>query len=517
MSTTPTAADADAPQPPAHYAERADRGDFTWLEDAIEDYLGILVTAPQRRICRALVEHPKLLVITANGLGKSYILAAITIVWLLVRYPAVSFATSGTEKKMRRTYCKPVENLHQNARIPLPGEYKSRPERIEFDDDPEHFFEATSPKDAGELEGVHTAYTLAIIEEADKKDVDREVLDAMDSLVTDEQDRIIAIANPPKDETDVVADLQQPESQWEVLEFSSFESHNVQVELGAVNGEKIDGLATLWKIKEDWEDYNNREWPGVETALEWSDPASDEFKDDLDERWYRRRMGIIPPANATIHRPIYLNDVKAAWKRDPAPGQEPPSGIGIDVARSGDRTVLIGAYQDDSLRVHYEAQGTDHVVQEDRLRDVLTDWPNRQTAIDAVGEGSALADNLRQAYPDVRRFKAGKTAATETEYKDCWAEGLAVLGEWLEDGVAIAHRKLREELLVAARVVEFEEKFYASHGDGGAEVLVASPKDEIKERLERSPDYLDAALQAVLAAEDLLPEPDDGPSGSGTW
>jgi hypothetical protein len=515
MSSTAPSPQVDAPKRPSHYAERANEGDVRWLEDAIEDYLGLTVTAPQREICRAVVRHPKTLVVTANGLGKSYILAAITIVWLLVRYPAVSFATSGTEKKMKRTYCKPIESLHKNGRIPLPGTYKSRPERIEFDDDPEHFFEATSPEDAGELEGVHAAYTLAIIEEADKKDVDHEVLDSMDSLVVDEQDRIIAIANPPRDETDVVADLMEPNSQWEVLRFSSFESHNVQVELGNVPGEKIDGLATLWKIKEDWVEYNNREWPGVETAKAWSDPDHPEFRDDLDERWYRRRAGIVPPATATVHRPIYLEDVDDAWEREPTQRSYHPKGSGIDVARSGDRTVLASVHGD-AIEVHYEAQGTDHTAQESRLRDVLDDYRNHPTAIDAVGEGSGLADRLCQAYPEAERFKAGQTAATEAEYKDCWAEGLAVLGEFLADGGCIDHRKLREELLVAARVVEFEERFYASHGDDGEDVLKATPKDRIKEQLGRSPDYLDAALQAVLAAKGLLPEPDRA-SGTGTW
>lgn len=491
MSTVPES--SGAPRRPSHYAERADRGDETWLEDAIEAYLGIEVTEAQRRICRSVASNRRTLVITANGLGKSYILAAIAVIWLVVRYPAVSFATSGTEKKMRRTFCKPVENLHDNAVVPLPGTYKSRPERIEIDGEPEHFFEAASPKDADELEGVHTAYTLAIIEEADKPAVDEEVLDSMRSLVTDEQDRMVAIANPPKDEANSIVPLMES-SKWDVIEFSSFQSHNVQVELGEVDGEKIDGLATLTKIQDDWEEYNDEAWPGVDAARKSHE------RDDLDERWYRRRLGVMPPDTASAHRPFTVSNVEAAWERDVDAPRE-PAGVGIDVARTGgDQTVLAGVHGD-QLRIHHAERGANHRDQEEALRGVLDGWPEVEAAVDAVGEGSGLADALQEAYPNVARFNAGATPADETEFYDNWTAGLHALGEWLEAGGSIQDPRLREELLVAARVVEFDEKFYASRGRDGAEVLKASSKSDVKDRLDRSPDYLDAAYMAVLAAD----------------
>ncbi len=87
----------------------------------------------------------------------------------------------------------------------------------------------------------------------------------MGSLVTDERDRTIAIANLPDDEINVVYDLMN-DSEWETIQLSSFESHNVQIELGEIDGETIDGLATLHKIKKDWRRYNALEWPGVEAA-----------------------------------------------------------------------------------------------------------------------------------------------------------------------------------------------------------------------------------------------------------
>ncbi|GGM64369.1 hypothetical protein J2752_000443 [Halarchaeum rubridurum] len=523
MSSTTSASSTARPKRPSHYAERARAGDETWLEDCIEDVLGLRVSDAQREICRSVASNQKTLVVTANGLGKSYILAAIANAWLYVLYPATVLATSGTEKKMKRTFCKPVEALHDSALdgAGLPGEFKHRPERIDFPDDPEHWFEATSPQDAGELEGVHSAYHLSIIEEADKDDVDAETVDAMDSLVTDERDRMIAIANPPVDETNIVADLLDKPT-WNDVSFSSFASHNVQVELGEAEGPQIDGLATLWKIKEDWREFNEEDWPGVEEARTVSDPTSPEFRDNLDQRWYRRRAGVIPPAGASANRPWTVDDVKAAWERAPSSTRVTPYGTGIDFARAGDETVVASIHADRCV-VHYAESGTNHTQQESRIRHGhgefggLDDYPAHPGALDAVGEGSGIADRLCQAYPDFHRFNAGQTADDDVEYKDCWTEALAVFGRWLKEGGCIQDRDLYEQALVAARVVEYEEKFYASHGDDGAEVLVATSKQAIKDQLDgsRSPDYLDAAIMAAFAAEGK--RAGGGTSGTGVW
>jgi len=256
-----------------HYGERARRQDETWLEDAIEDYLDVTVTKPQREICRAIVGNEKVLVQTANGIGKSFILACICVVWLVAHYPAAVLATSGTYPKLKRTFCKPVENLHNTALdgVGLPGTYKRSPPRIEIDGEPNQYFEAASPTDAGELEGVHSGYVLGIIEEADKDDVTEATFEAMESLVSDQRDRLVAIANPPEDETNSLQRLYDDPT-WSVVRFSSFSSHNVQHRLEPGDDGLIDGLATLWKVKDDWESYVGEEWPGVDRARELSDP-----------------------------------------------------------------------------------------------------------------------------------------------------------------------------------------------------------------------------------------------------
>lgn len=484
--------------PPAHFAKRADENDETWIEDAIEAYLGLRLGPKQREICRSVVNHEQTAVVGANGTGKTYITAAITLVWQTVRYPAITFGTSGTGKKLYRTLCRPIDKLHTTALEGhgLPGEFKQQPPRIDYDD-PEHYFEASSPQDTGELEGAHNAFTLAIIEETDKDDVTAETVDAMRSLIPDwEYGRMLAVGNPPHDESNCFADLIDDRSGWHVIHISSFDSWNVLVETGAAEGPTIDGMATLSTLEKDWADYHDEDWPGIEQAQAWSDPDSPAFRDDLEERWYRRRAGIMPPGDASVHRPLHPSTVEAAYDPGATPQRETPTALGVDVARSSDDTVAVGPH-DEHLVVEYEQQGTDHTEQEQELAERIRPCPPLDIAVDAVGEGSGLADGLNNRFGDVTRFKNQATAVRETEYDDRWSESLALFADFLEAGGVIANQDLYEQAKVAARTVTWDTQFIGSRGEDGAEVLSATPKDEVKDRLGRSPDHLDAALMAV--------------------
>jgi hypothetical protein len=137
------------------------------------------------------------------------------------------------------------------------------------------------------------------------------------------------------------------------------------------------------------------------------------------------------------------------------------------------------------------------------LRNILEDFDDLESvtiAIDAVGEGSGLADRLQHRYPDVCRFKAGSAAAQADEFRDKWAEALADFGNFLGDSGSFNDRRLREELLVAARTITFEERFLSSRGRNGSTVLQASKKSAVKANLGRSPDFLDASIMAIWAS-----------------
>jgi hypothetical protein len=194
--------------------------------------------------------------------------------------------------------------------------------------------------------------------------------------------------------------------------------------------------------------------------------------------------------------------VQAAWER-PHPEYEQPEthrlGTGVDVARSGADFTIAGTALGDRFDIRFEEAGDDHTRQRDDIQAEYRDDRPHPIAVDAIGEGSGLADMLAELFEGVVRFGNGNEAIASRAYYGYWEEGLDLLGDWLAAGGSIEDRDLKEELLLAARMVEFEERHYASRGCEVAKATAS--KDDLKQRLGRSPDRLDAALMAVWARE----------------
>lgn len=538
MSTT-----KPSPMGPSNtYTEGADR----YVRFA-EDVLGVRLAATQKRILRSLAENKRTLVVSGNGPGKSYGVAIAVDAFMCTNTDATGLGTSGSYSQFIDGMWRPMKNLFEKAqeRYRIPGKaLTGQQPRLEIDDD--WFFRVVAPRDPGDLEGRHAEQTIVVIEEADKKYITDKHFSSSRSTVTSAEDRMLAVANPPEDETGVVYQKMQSD-QWNVIQFSSFESHNVRVDAGELDDDLLPGLVDLPTIAEDWEEWHDDPWPQVlqaypadelgepypgadvlterveqgalnrERLLEWLRPGYEiartahEDRNDLAVDWYRRRAGVIPKEGAAAYRPFYIDDVKKAVDENARPPNPTPLlGIGIDVARKGgDKTVYRRLYP--SYTDAEEWSDTRHPDNEAKIRDLLDDEPTLPPiAIDAVGEGSGLADDLQEAYPDVHRFKNGTkpdTDAGQDEYYDKWTEGLAALGDRLS-GLAVGQRgdtTIREELFAAARVIEFEENRRRS-GD----VIQATPKADVKERLGHSPDSFDGLVMAAWAAGDNVED------GSGT-
>jgi len=464
------------------------------------EVLGIQLAAQQERILRALASNQRTVIMSGNGPGKSFGVAIAKLAFLITNPGATVLGTSGSYSQYVDAVWRPFKQLHARLEDRLPVDLGTPNDggqpSLELDTD--WFAKVVSPRDPGDLEGRHAEAVLAVIEEADKDYIGEEHFDSAGSSITDDNDRMLAICNPPRDESNAVYERLES-NRWKTIQFSTLESHNVRIDAGEVDVPKIPGITDLNTVREDWVAWNGESWPGIEQARTWSDPNADAFREDLDERWYRRRAGVMPPTAAAAHRPIERSEVKAAWERSPGTVTEEPQASAVDVARSGaDDTVAASVYEQ-RLPIRYEQPGDSHTAQRDDLTDEFGPDDDHPIAVDALGEGSGLADMLEERFPEVIRFGAGNEPADTSAYYSCWEEGLDLLGDWLANGGSINDRKLYEELLIVARAVEFEERHYASRG---TEVLKATAsKSDIKDRLGRSPDRLDAAYMAVWARD----------------
>lgn len=530
---------------PSDYTKGKDR-----YVNFAEDFLDLRLSEEQKEVLRTVATNQRTLIWGANGPGKSFVTAVLKLGFIFTNPDSIALGTSGSFQQYEDTMWRPLKDMYKQAKqkYGLPGRAKGGNRPI-LEIDEEWYAKIVSPRDTGELEGRHGSDVLVIIDEADKKFVTKDHFDSAGSSITDLNDKMVAVCNPPEDETNVVAKKRE-DPRWEVVDLSAFDSHNAKVDAGVINDKRIPGMTDLITIASDWEAWNNREWPladeqyphgdwpgmpEVQSKLDsgiikrsdlvsWLAPgfkvAKEAHKrfDTLDQRWYIRRAGVIPPEGAAAHRPIETEDVKAAWQRStPQLVSSSPRSVGIDVARSGDRTVMFGEHNG-VLKKHYSERGANH---EEQKKDVvdgtattpgLHEWAEPEVAVDK-GYAPGFHDYVNDRVPNVVDFQNGTKPIELTRWYDKWAESLYHFGQWLDSGGVINDPELREEAMVASRVIKFSVRTLNSRGEDGAEVFEATSKEKIKEELGHSPDHLDAALMAIWR---LRTDPAPSEVGS-TW
>jgi len=467
---------AETPPRPKHY--KPGKGPDRYAR-FVSDWLGLRVPSIQKQILEALESNRRVVAVAANGVGKSYVAAAGAIAALYCNPNTTVNITSGSYGQLDDTIWKPIKKLHRNSQ--LPGRTLDNTRELKSGLGEEWYLKCLSPQYPGDLEGRHNERMVYVIEEADKPGITREHIDSAESTITDEDDRMLVIANPPVDETNVVKSLMDSEK-WETLQFPSWESHNIQHP-----DDLIPGLVEESELRENWEDWNKESWPGLEKAIEQSHNRT-----DLSDRWYRRRAGIIPPESSDTWRPWSIGDVERAYQRDVGQVRITPEAVGIDVARKVDETVMIGLHGPQA-QIEYVSQES-HTIQRKEIIDFLQGTDIHEITVDAIGKGEPIADELDSRFPNVFHFGNNETAIDENNYRYKWDHGLQLIGEWLRDGGSFSDQKLYEELKVGATVLEFEERSLASRG---GKIIQATSKDELKDALGRSPDRLDALLMSI--------------------
>lgn len=475
------------------------QGDDRFIRFA-DDVLGLQLADTQEHILRSVIQNKNTVVMSGNGVGKSYAVAILCLSWLYCNPQGSVLITSGSYAQLNSTVWAEMKSLLQDARergFPLPGRTKESPPRIEFEQHPSKSFRAISTTDPGSLEGRHAPAQLVVVDEIDKDPVSAEVVESARSSVTDNNDAFLSIGNPPRSEANIMMDLLTNDN-FHTINFSSFDSHNVRVEAGLADGDTIPGLVGLEQLEEDYELWNRGEFPGVEEAM--SQVRADEdgilrpTEDGLDERWVRRRLGAVPDSGTEAVRPFYADDVADAEQRWTDEHVAPDyNAFGVDIARGGgDRTVVVGVTDERAtVLANFEAPGN-HRRNKRLIQDALGDT-GAPVIVDAVGEGSGVADELDREY-DVTRFKGGANAREPEKYYNQRAEALGKLGEWLDDGAIQPSSDVASELRAASRHIEFTEKSTRS-----SHAWTATSKSDLKQsdRMGRSPDLLDALSLAV--------------------
>lgn len=215
-------------------------------------------------------------------------------------------------------------------------------------------------------------------------------------------------------------------------------------------------------------------------SAEWARQQIEKY--GKDSPWVMVNVfGKFPPAS--INALLGVEDVTAAMKRHYRDAEYQPQAriIGVDIARQGDDLTVLFPRQGLTAHPPVELRNADSMVVAGRLALANQKWGPDAIFVDATGGwGWGAIDQARSLGLDPIPVEfSGK--ATDSQYFNKRTEMFFLMAQWVKSGGALPDN-------VPELVAELTEPTYSFKGDQ----MILEPKERIKERIGRSPDYADA-------------------------
>lgn len=454
-----------------HALSRLERTDYT--NDPISwawDRLGVRLWSRQRDIAMSVCHNRRTAVRSSHGAGKSFLAAVLACWWIDTHPPgtAMVISTAPSYDQVHGVLWENIRELH--AKGSLPGEVQ-RSDRW-LDDQGKLVGFGRRPPDHADsaFQGYHRRYVLVILDEAGG--IPAWLWTAAEALTTGEDCRVIAIGNP----TDNASHFARLRSMgtWATSKISTFETPNFTGEIDELPEDMRYVLPSR-----TWQEDALTQW-GEKSAL-YQVRVLGEFADSDD--------GLIPlswvaQANLRWH----------AWKD--AGGQEVGGRriFGCDPAWLGEDHTAIAMREGDVIREIRRYSKMDTTQTAEILMKALL-FPKSVSVVDVIGIGAGVVDVLRANHQNVIAFNASKP----TKHRDS-------SGQWgfpnLRSASWYNMRELLDPALKATLALPEDDLLAGDlttphYGPAtGAKILVET-KDEIRKRLNRSPDTADAVALSL--------------------
>ena len=432
----------------------------------VEDRLGEFVWSVPRKILRSVVTHRKTAVASCHGIGKSWT-AGRAATWWIEGHPrgeAMVVTTAPSGHQVKTILWGEIGKAHRRGDLPgrvtsaaqVP-EWRIGDELVAFGRKPADYIDTEQAMTM--FQGIHARYLLVVLDEA--CGVPKWLWDAVETLVTNEASRILAIGNPD-DPTSEFAKKCAPGSGWEVF-------HVGAKDTPAFTGEYVPEQLKESLISKLWVEERISEWgadsPMVVSKVEGRFP---EVADDV----------IISPR---LIRLAHGRDLSGRMIK--ATGR-----YGMDVARLGKDETCIYLNRGGVIRRVDSWRKTDTDVSRAKAEAILLQNIYRPWTIDVVGLGAGVYDPLHNKGYDVRPFSGGEAANDPTRFTNRNAEAWWAFKEGLEAGLIDLDET---DDLLAAQLQSRRWKVDAQ----GKRIRIET-KEEMAKRGINSPDRADAAIMS---------------------
>lgn len=422
------------------------------------DILGIDLWAKQREILRELEQpNARVTVSAANGVGKTYVAAAAGIAFVATVPGSILLTTAPTDRQVTQLLWREMRNMIANSKHPLPGELLPKANRWEVG--PGKWFAfGFATNEVVNFQGYHAPRIMVIEDEA--SGVSDEMQGAIEGVLSTGDARLLKIGNPNYPAGHFYKDFRSARSRVKKFIISA---HDTPMFTG--ESDKFNMLI----------------------SPQWVNDKKEEWGDDSD--MYRVRvLGEFP--EGTLDTVIGYADVERARIRTLNWKPEDVLEIGIDVARYGDdRTVFCGRYGPVVIGIEIMAK-KGNVDVANRAIELAGIWGGgnlTQFKVDDTGVGSGVTDILRANGRPVTAFNAAEKAFEYSKYPNRRSEIWFATAKRLSDGEMDLSRL--PEAVYDSLIEEWTTPKWEPDAQMRRKV---KSKQEIKEKLKRSPDIADA-------------------------
>jgi hypothetical protein len=304
--------------------------------------------------------------------GRSFIpthnsfLAGGVVTWWISSHPlrdAMAVTTAPTFPQVRSILWKEINRNHELGK--LPG-YTNQTEWF-IDKEMVAFGRKPSDYSPAAFQGIHAKYLLGVLDEA--CGIPASLWPALESLVTNEGSKLLAIGNPDDPGTEF-AKICKPGSGWHVIRISAFDSP-------AFTGEDVPSNVVERLVSRRWVEDMKRAW-GENNPL-YISKVLGEFPDVSDD---------------TLVQPGWVAD---AVRRELPPESGDLNELGVDVARSIARNETVIYHRHGCQARLWKAirtQDTMKIV--GLIVQAVIETGARTIKVDDVGVGGGVTDRLKE-------------------------------------------------------------------------------------------------------------------------
>lgn len=469
----------EVPNPYAIAANLLDPPDESAVEWAARRLPGTFLWSKQRAICESVASNRRTAVRSCHDSGKSFVAALIAAWWLDSHLPGEAFVVSSAPSwpQVRAILWREIGRVHRK------GGLVGRVNQTEWHISNEIVGYGRKPADYDEhgFQGIHAKFVLVILDEA--CGIPKQLWDAADTLITNEYSAILAIGNPDTPATEFET-LFRPASGWNTIQIKAWDTPNF-------TDEQVPDAVRHVLLSPTWVEEKRAKW--TESSPLWISKVEAEFPLDAED-------GIVPWS--------WIDKCRYGWPERHAPGDLIPIELGVDVGAGGDLTVCV-----ERRGVHVARMWENNSSDPERVasaimvavRSCVPERPAKlRVKIDVIGWGWGIMGLLRQSIaqdPELRgrvevvpvNVAAGSGLRDERGNK----RFLNLRAEiWWEVGRELSRTRgwdlggCDEDTLA-----ELVAPRYSATPRG---LLKVEAKDEVKDRLGRSPDHADALLLAFF-------------------